>query len=684
MYKTAAQLQVPSSFEGQVPECLPAYSLVADIGPAGRHRHCGHIACYDGAGNRVSLGRTRSEASVQIQELWSRGWLDRYTRAVMVQFTLYNPPTNLFTTVSLLVEQPTTGGLLPSAFIDSVRLYQTSSPFHYTIMACELLFLLLTLLQLYFQMCAMSQKGLLAYWHDTCNWLEITIIIVSLFYYIYYVYHFILAVEIIDDFQKDNFKEFVDLGFISSWEQFTRCLHGIMGFLLLVKCISLLQTNRTMAPSVTLLKMSLSKFPWLLVTGVILMISFASLGNLLFLSGSHSFSSLIRSFQTVVTHWPGVSKLKTLSMLYQPNNVSITLFYGSFFFSMSIVWTALIIGTLSSFVKTVKKKTLRGKHLMNFSEVAAYIQDRILVFLGRREYTWRDNHAQRSNFYFDEFENLVDELLLLVNAFTSSLYNTLPSKEQGYQGRLLTFQPEYTCSLDTEDEAAGEDNLKKKKTSQFEGRLFKNNPDMYSLLLTYEIGSLFNSHFRSNIELETLWHLQQSQHQNPLRTWSEGSMEASSMYHTDWPEEESRKDTAETSTVLPGSVQVLETPSSPSPCSDPYNLAQLGDDLPHILCGTRCPEKQAAHSKTLQIRMNRSSMDLSAKSRKLLKRSRATVIQPLGGAINGGITGAVSQGTLEAVSALCPDPTQPSAEAAALTVKPTVLQWSGGKYKGDH
>ncbi|KAG9347891.1 hypothetical protein JZ751_003908, partial [Albula glossodonta] len=50
--------KVPSAFEGQVPECLPAYSLVADIGPAGRHRHCGHIACYDGAGNRVSLGRT--------------------------------------------------------------------------------------------------------------------------------------------------------------------------------------------------------------------------------------------------------------------------------------------------------------------------------------------------------------------------------------------------------------------------------------------------------------------------------------------------------------------------------------------------------------------------------------------------------------------------------------------------
>ncbi|KAG5850150.1 hypothetical protein ANANG_G00079160 [Anguilla anguilla] len=636
---------------------------------SGSHRHCGHVACYEGAGTRVSLGPTRAEASVRLQELWDRGWLDRYTQAVMVQFTLYNPPTSLFTSVSLLTEQPSAGGLLPSTFIESIRVYQTAGPLHYSIMACELLFLLLILLHLYLQIFTMSQKGLLAYWRDIRNWLEVTIIIISLLYYICYVNHFILAVEIIDLWQRENFKSFVDLGFLSSWEQLTRCLHGLMLFLLLLRCVFLLQTNRTMAPSVTLLKLSFRKLLWPLVAGVILAIAFASLGNVLFLSSSCHFSGLIRSFQTVITHCLGISQLKAPSALYQPNNGSVTLLCGSFLFSVSIVWTALITGILTSLAKTAKKTSSR-KYLVTFSEVAAYTQDRLLVFLGKRKENWRDNHTQRSHFYFDEFENLVDELLFRVNALSNSLHHTLPCGEQGYREGYSSpmSHSEYICSLNSQRAISREDRMRSsvgKSTSEMEEMISKNNPDIYRLLLPSGDDSSYENHFRTKLELEALCHLQQSQHSN--RTSSGGSVVSSGPLHTERPEGVSTWAIPESSAVLPGSIEAPETPNDPSPRSDHYNLAQLGDDLPHVLCGARCPEKQTALSGTLESQVSRSTTDLMAKNRKLLRRSHATVIRPLGG----GRDGAVSQENLEAGSTLCSDPEPSSLKAAFWTEEPT-------------
>ncbi|KAJ8377550.1 hypothetical protein AAFF_G00256140 [Aldrovandia affinis] len=181
--------KVPSS-EGSAPECVPAHSSwdldpghsdpAADRALTGSHQRCGHMACYEGEGTRVSLGTNRSVAFVRLQELWAEGWLDGRARAVLIQFTLFHPPTGLFTTVSLLAEQLVRGGLLPSASIQSVRVYQTASPLHYTTMACELLFLSFTLLQLCFQICTMSQEGPLSYWRNSRNWLEITTVIVSL------------------------------------------------------------------------------------------------------------------------------------------------------------------------------------------------------------------------------------------------------------------------------------------------------------------------------------------------------------------------------------------------------------------------------------------------------------------------------------------------------------------------
>ena len=50
-------------------------------------------------------------------------WIDYYTRAVFLEFTVYNPNVNLFSYVNYLMEFPATGGIIASPRIISFQIY---------------------------------------------------------------------------------------------------------------------------------------------------------------------------------------------------------------------------------------------------------------------------------------------------------------------------------------------------------------------------------------------------------------------------------------------------------------------------------------------------------------------------------------------------------------------------------
>lgn len=79
----------------------------------------------------------RSDAASTLKLLHSGGWQGRETVALKVQFTLFSPAPNLFTSVTMLAEQSPTGVLLPSASVQSVRVYHTPAVGDYVVMVCQ-------------------------------------------------------------------------------------------------------------------------------------------------------------------------------------------------------------------------------------------------------------------------------------------------------------------------------------------------------------------------------------------------------------------------------------------------------------------------------------------------------------------------------------------------------------------
>lgn len=58
--------------------------------------HWGMIATYSGAGYYLDLSRTREETAAQVANLKKNVWLDRGTRAIFIDFSVYNANVNLF------------------------------------------------------------------------------------------------------------------------------------------------------------------------------------------------------------------------------------------------------------------------------------------------------------------------------------------------------------------------------------------------------------------------------------------------------------------------------------------------------------------------------------------------------------------------------------------------------------
>lgn len=158
----------------------------------------------------VLLLSCRSDSASKLKLLRSAGWLDGRTVAVKVQFTLYSPAPNLFTSVMLLAERSPTGVLLPSVEVHSVRVHHTPTAWDYAVMVCkvkhytnfetesekmlqikvyntfeyiffsflpshQLLFLFLSLIQISCQVSGMGQQGLIGYWTTPCSWVEVSL-----------------------------------------------------------------------------------------------------------------------------------------------------------------------------------------------------------------------------------------------------------------------------------------------------------------------------------------------------------------------------------------------------------------------------------------------------------------------------------------------------------------------------
>ena len=259
-------------------------------------------AIYSGGGYVVELKGSLSELNVITSELEEHHWLDGYTRAIFIDFSIYNAQVNLFTVVNYILESPGTSGLFPTERIYPVNLlvYQTSAmAFQVVCQFIYILFILYYSVMLFINICC-KKPEVRRNEKPGVFWLLVDFLIVSLSYasIAMYVYCLLETKCLLKVFKESHGNAYVSFQFISYWHECLMICIGFLVFLATIKFLRILRFHRSISQLASTLKYASKALVNFTFLFLIIFIAFAFFFYLHYNEKLSSFSSAITSVET--------------------------------------------------------------------------------------------------------------------------------------------------------------------------------------------------------------------------------------------------------------------------------------------------------------------------------------------------------------------------------------------------
>ncbi|XP_078692041.1 polycystin-2-like [Branchiostoma floridae x Branchiostoma belcheri] len=313
----------------------------------------GVLAIYTGGGYVVHLDGDKQELVRRMQQLQAEGWLDRNTRAVVVEFSIYNAQVNLFSYTRFLLEVLPSGNMMPSYKISPVRLLSYYSSLDTLKLVCQVVyfgFLLYFMYRELRELCRDRTK----YFADIWNWMELFIIAVSIAAIVAYFYKLVVTNSLLSDFARVNGRDktFVNLQYVTGWNQLYEYLVSCLVYAVTLKLFRLLRFNRRMSLLSSTIRHCSNELTAFTVIIAILLVSFSTLGYLVLGIHLKTFSSFAHAVETMVATTMGYFEVEEIIAVKPFMG---TILFVSFTLSMAFVILNVFVGVLTTSFEEVKR-----------------------------------------------------------------------------------------------------------------------------------------------------------------------------------------------------------------------------------------------------------------------------------------------------------------------------------------
>ena len=355
------------------------------------------LATYFGGGYTQELF-PRWDNKKNLEKLKNSRWLDRHTRAVIVEFALFNPNTNHFSMVTITFEFAATGGCIHYHSIYTFKLYRYTTGYQFFVVVCEVLFVLLLLLYLYRE-CKEWYHLRWKYFAQFWNLVEVTIYALSSVAIGFYVYRQKLANDLLRKLPAKKPQTFINFQFAAYIDQVFIYIVALIVFFVSIKFIKLLRFNRRMSILADTLKHSwkpLGMFS--IVMGIVLTSTFA-FATIVFGRQMYGYRNMLVTAATQISLLLGKFDFNE----YQNTNRVI----GPIFFFLYIIMVNWIL--LNMFLSIINDsfEVVSGnlQEQSNDYEIVDFITDQLKAWLGvgktRREEIAQNIRWQETRVKFD-------------------------------------------------------------------------------------------------------------------------------------------------------------------------------------------------------------------------------------------------------------------------------------------
>ena len=326
----------------------------------------GQFSFYPGGGFVADLGYENATGFSIIENLKTNDWLDRQTRAVIVEFSAFNPSVNVLCIATYFYEFEASGYSAPFTRIDVISLYATESASQQFYLICVLLFIVFVLLYLGREGYKLYKLGF-RYFKSFWNWVELLQVFFSVLAVIMYIAQSDRITSAVRKLQENVYAN-VSFQEAIAWLEAENAVLGILTFIVTTKLLRLIRFNQHVVEFSETLKTSARLLSSFVVVLLIFFFAFLHFGILIFGMGSEFYSSILKAtyFQLELTL--GRVKARPINDLAEANDT-----FGRIFAALLLL--SLTILSMNFFIALMNDALLEAKNAINENELYKLVDE---------------------------------------------------------------------------------------------------------------------------------------------------------------------------------------------------------------------------------------------------------------------------------------------------------------------
>ena len=289
---------------------------------------------YMGGGCFMKLDVNKDVSLRIFAELLNQGWIDRATRVVILEFTLYNVNANLFSYAKFVAEFPEVGGVIPYTDIQIFRLFTDSS----AILFLQFIFVLLVLAASVYMLYEICSIGI-TYIKQIWNWLDILALIMSYSTIAIFVVKLNILEKTLALFHEDK-NSYVSFENLAFYDFFANTTLGILVFLLSVRVSRILGYSGKINEMAAVISTSAKDLIGFCVIFGVTYFAYVQMGWMIFGKGTKKYRDMFHTYGTLTEAIVGKNRLGVI-MTSEP-------MLAEFYYFTFVLFVLLILATMAA------------------------------------------------------------------------------------------------------------------------------------------------------------------------------------------------------------------------------------------------------------------------------------------------------------------------------------------------
>ena len=381
---------------------------------------------YGGGGYVFRMNQPPPAARKELVTLQQMHWVNNHTRAVFLEFSVYNPQVNLFGISTIAAEFLPGGGIKPYYRFEIVRLLHHHEKAGQFTMVCEVVFAIYIFYYLFKQFLLMKKHGkayFTTYW-TLADW---SILILAGVAFFFYVFRYMLTRELLGTFKDTNGNGYMKLQYVGLIDEFYGYSIGLILFVATINFIKMLQFNNRFAILIETLRACWDDLTGFFSVFFIVFFAFVQVFYMMLHAKMFEFHSIIASLSTCFTMC--LNKFK-FGSIRDTSLTAAIMFFGFAISCSFILINVMLTIIMEAYAEVMEELDERG----NKYDIIDFMKHKTAQWFGfevippkitvlRRERNKRDTPNNSENEDSDEeggeSDNVVAELPHKVDAFVN-------------------------------------------------------------------------------------------------------------------------------------------------------------------------------------------------------------------------------------------------------------------------